>query len=64
MNYDSGTRITDTKHNDKCQITHNQHGQRARNTPHENGKGALSANVYFFGNHSWATGAAANPVLG
>jgi hypothetical protein len=27
-------------------------------------KGALSANVYFFGNHSWATGAAANPVLG
>jgi hypothetical protein len=30
----------------------------------EFGKGALSANVYFFGNHYQAIGAAANPVMG
>jgi hypothetical protein len=30
----------------------------------EFGKGALSANVYFFDNHSLVTRAAANPVLG
>jgi len=30
----------------------------------EFGKGALSANVYFFANHYQAIGAAANPVMG
>jgi hypothetical protein len=33
-------------------------------TAWELGKGALSANVYFFGNHCQAIGAAANPVMG
>jgi hypothetical protein len=30
----------------------------------EFGKGALSANLYFFGNHYQAIGADANPVVG
>ena len=32
--------------------------------PWKFGEGALSANVYFFDNYSWATRAGAHPVLG
>jgi len=39
-------------------VAHEQHSDTW-----EFGKGALSANVYFFGNHYQAIGAAANPVM-